>query len=99
MGLLFVFGDDEQATAAHVDVSMADWEALLAAATSSKGDFPLVRRLNEFYRDARFDHDELEALVAELERLQETGAPAASSLASLARAAHRESKGILAIAD
>jgi hypothetical protein len=99
MGLLFVFEGEEEAPVHHVDIGLDAWHVLMTAAKSSKGGFPLVRRLNDYYRDALFEPDELAALLSELECLRTRNCTSADPLLVLVRAALAAERGISVIAD
>ena len=99
MGLLFVFQGEENTPVHHVDTGFDDWLAIIAAAKSTRGGFPLVRRLNDYYRDASFDADELNALLSELECLRTLDCGGLDPLIELVQAALAVDKGISAIAD
>lgn len=99
MGLLFVFSDDDTATGHHVNIALEPHGLLIAAARVAKGGFPLVRRLTEYYRDASFDVDELEALVVELQDLRGAAPEAVDALIRLVSLALASDRGIQAICD
>jgi len=98
MGLLLVFEGEENAPAHHIDVGIDSWHALMTAARSSKGAFPLVRRLNDYYRDALFEADEVAAFLSELEWLS-ADCVSAEPIAVFVRAALTVGRGISVIAD
>jgi len=99
MGMLLVFEGEEEAPVHHVDMSLEGWHVLMIAAKSSKGGFPLVRRLNDYYRDALYEADELAALLSELECLRTHDCASAARLLGLVRAALAVERGISVIAD
>ena len=99
MGLLLVFQGEEEAPGHHVDMGLDAWHALMTAAKSSKGGFPLIRRLNDYYRDALFEEDELAALLSELECLRARNCASADPILVLVRAALVVERGISVIAD
>lgn len=99
MGLLFVFENDDAAKGPNVDVSMESYHAVVVAARASRGAFPLVRRLSDYYRDTTFDVDELEPLVSELRVLRPADPATVGALIELALNAVSANLGLLVISD
>ncbi len=99
MGLLLVFEGEEATPQHHVDMGHDAWHVLITTARSFRGGFPMVRRLNDYYRDALFEADELGALLSELECLRTANCAGVDPLLVLVRAALAVERGISVIAD
>ena len=71
MPLLFRFAGDEELQGLYLNMGMDAHTQLIESARASAGQYPLIRRLSEYYRDSSFDVDELPALIEELAAIQQ----------------------------
>ena len=69
MGLDFAYLGDDGSPARSVPIGVTKHWAIVQAARSA--DFPLLLRMQDYYEDAEYAANEVDALLRELRRLEE----------------------------
>jgi len=97
---LWVMGDDHRRTKPLALGAEDHWAIIQAA--HPREHYPLIGRLQDYYADAAFAHDEVAPLRNERCRLDALGGTVAAATADIARLCDRalaQGQGIEAIAD